>query len=327
MAEAVQPYRLIKNNSEATGSAAAPFVDHTCDSALFENKSTKNYGYMLQTQPAPGVDPALSPCIMVQKAGLRVYSKAKMLQGNTVEDKITLNISNLAQNARSHNARLHLFNFDAGDDTDPEYPRHKEVYRFETDKVDNDGNFAVAYVDGVPFRYLAPTVKEAIEVAQDISAENHCIAVKVAEHFKQHAASARLEAVAKMEEEACDSVACSYTWLPTWDYFVPSQEDFAVFLQHYASGAENTVYVFHCGAGYGRSGLYVLAARIYDIHTHTGKMPDLSVDNLRDLLVKVYTRKSRFELEECNSTKLRAFAKILPGAMQEAFTPAGAKDH
>ena len=165
-----------------------------CDPALFEKKSTHitDYGLMRKTNPAPGVDPALSPCIMVQKAGNKVYSKEKLLEGNTVQMKITRNVSDLAQIARSHGARLHLFSFDAGDKDDPECPQQEEVYRDEIDK--NSEAFAgLAYVDGVPVRYLAPTAKEALAVAADKAAETGCEVVKVAGQIKQ-ASSARLKA-------------------------------------------------------------------------------------------------------------------------------------
>ena len=232
-------------------------------------------------------------CILIQEAGRTAYDDDQLA---TFKIKAEKNIAAFAKYANP----VHIFNFDGGDKHDAEAPDVTEVCR--SDDLEDLGE--VETVNGVLLNQ-----GETPEVAiRDAFRDQGCYSVSVGAPLKS-CYSARLETVSDIEGRAAKTANVAYTWIPVWDYYMPTQNDVNKFVYEYSQQPPGTTNVFHCGAGIGRSGLFVLAARVTDIKKRGGSPPQ-TWEELDTLLRNTYAR-STSEIRDCGSRKLKALFEML----------------
>lgn len=255
------------------------------------------YGFVMKA----GAHSKSDACILVQQAGRHAYDDDQL---DTFEKKANDNVAAFAKHARL----VHIYNFDAGDEDDDEAPKSKEVPRSRRDDADFGDLGVVEAVNGV----LLNPGQTPGEALRDAFSDPHCYVADVRPPL-EHTYSARLKFVSDVERRAAKRHAnVAYTWIPVWDYNMPTQEDVNTFVREYSRQSPGTTTVFHCGAGIGRSGLFILTARWVDIKKQ-GKEPPGTWEDLGALLHDTYTR-SESEIRMCGSRKLKALFGMLKAA-------------
>ena len=283
---------------------------------VMDNVDIFAYGPVIEVlNYQPLADSTDDTCILIQEAGRPAYDDSKLGTKENIAAFAKLAKENIAAFAKlAYPNRVHIFNFDAGDEKDAEAPVVREIWRQWWDGLPlpenepaGEGHVLRSEVEAVNGVLLKPgeTPEDAI---RDAFRDSTCYMADLRAPLK-HAYSGRLKLVSDIERHAAQIANVKYTWTPVWDYNMPTQSEVNAFVREYSRQPPGTTNVFHCGAGIGRSGLFVLAARVADIRKR-GEQPPKTWVELDALLRNTYTRSSQ-EIRHCNYRKIKALFEML----------------
>lgn len=289
MAERQVPQKFERHYTAPQASGVAEFIKRDID--------IKRYGWVIEADARSEGDAR----ILIQEAGRNAYDDDQL---TTFQEKAENNVAAFAKHARL----VHIYNFDAGDEDDNEAPKTKIVTRSRRNDADFGDLGEVEAVNGVlldPGQTLGKALRDAFS-------DPRCLVADVRPPLK-HTYSTRLKFVSDIEQRAAQRHAnVAYTWIPIWDYNMPTQRDVDAFVQEYSRQSPGTTTVFHCGAGIGRSGLFILAARWVDLKKQGKELPK-TWEELGTLLHNTY-RRSENEVRICGSRKLKSLFNMLKSA-------------
>lgn len=285
-----------------------------CDPLQYDRE--KLHHMLKSTRPAPFLPEGdTGTCVMVQVAGRELYDDDD-LEGPRVWTELVNNSVELAtKSAGVGVSHLYYYNFDAGDDEDAETPAAAGISMADLESDTPRFWFGGGNLMHTPDPANAPSEMHVVKIIEGMPAPEgegeglfyRWMAEKERAYGKKHAqvgvvteqrhdSSARVQLVADFERTeltaACKlaGLPCTYKYLPSWDFSMPSREQLKEYIDDVLAAPEGSLFVLHCGAGTGRTGYYVLATKLADIYRSNPAFFDSSDNTSARNLARIATR-------------------------------------